>query len=754
MNASGGRRDDGAARRGRGSGAEDAGPRNFLAPGERRRLFWTVMPAGVLLLALLGWVERTWFPRRGPAAPPQVDTRLEAVVGPAPRGDEVLIEREPEPLDAAPAADLAASLTSLARVRDATTFRDADNDAWFEVWTTLREGGRGGLARARPRDVTFRELFGQPRSFRGRLVRMKGTLHRAERLAAPRNDYGVDQYWQCWMEPAGGPPSPVVIQCLSLPEGMPTGMEIDEPIEVTGYFFKNFAYNAADAIRVAPVIMTVEPSWKPASAPPRGGLTGPGGVTLVVAATVAAVVGATLLGVIAGRRRFFSLVWCLAVAGAVRGAAADVGAPESLEAFLTMKEIAAGDRESLAAAGPWTDDKERLLVRVLARLPAPEPLAARWRAAAEPVASRGEANAITDRLVLVRGRATFVASRDLPAETAQLAGWPSYDVVRLADERGCVVDVVVRRAPAAWPRWRAIDEPAEVVGLPLSTADGPAPVPSGGETAWPAAPHDLVVASTAVAWRPATVLGRLGVDYGLFDTLVDDRRLEPGDTAAFWAVMAAATRSSPAEIARAAGGKTDVLALIDPAQKWFATHRGEPVVIDGVARRATRIAIDDPARRAAIGGDHYWELEVFADTPTIKVNDRIQDRYPIVCCVAQLPAGMPTGESIGERVRVPGFGFKRYSYPLKDVFVSSSQGDREIKGERISTALLIAPSVEWRRAPSPAGVSDILFAVLAGLLGLLAVAFVVGGWARRRDSRLAERRRRGSLPDRLDLPGE
>jgi hypothetical protein len=754
VNGPGGRRDEHALRRGRDSGADPAGPRNFLAPGERRRLFWIVMPAGMLLLALLGWVERTWFPRSGPAAQPQVDTRLESVAGPAPRGDEVLIEREPEPFDAAPDPDLAASLTSLARVRDATMFRDADNDAWFEVWTTLREGGRGGLARSQPRDVSFRELFGQPRSFRGRLVRMKGTLHRAEQLAAPRNDYGIDQYWQCWMEPAGGPASPVVIQCLSLPEGMPTGMNIHESIAVTGYFFKNFAYNAADAIRVAPVIMTLEPSWKPVVTAPRGGLTGPGGVTLVVAASVAAVVGATLLGVIAGRRRFFSLLWCLAVAGAVRGAAAEVGPPDSLESFLTMKEIAAEDRASLAAAGLWTDDKERLLVRVLARLPAPQPLASRWRAAAAPVAPRGEANAIGDRLVLVRGRATFVAPRDLPAEIAQLAGWPRYDVVRLADERGCVVDVVVPRAPAAWPRWRAIDEPAEVVGLPLSTAAGPEPVAAAGETSWPVTPHDLLVASTAVAWHPATMLGRLGVDYGLFDTLVDDRKLEPGDTAAFWAVMAAATRSSPAEIADAAGGKTDVLALIDPAQKWFTTHRGEPVVIDGVARRATRIAIDDPARRTAIGGDHYWELEVFADTPTIKVNDRIQDRYPIVCCVAQLPTGMPTGESIGERVRVPGFGFKRYSYPLKDVLVSSSQGDREIKGERISTALVIAPSVEWRRPPSPAGVSDILFAVLAGILGLLVVAFVVGGWARRGNSRQAERRRRDSLPDRLDLPGE
>lgn len=730
--------------------------RNFLAPAERRRLFWTVMPAGVALLMVLGWVERTWFPRRGASGQSQVDTRLEAVVGPAPHGEEVLIEGDPQPLDPAPVADLAASLTSLARVRDATMFRDADNDAWFQVWTTLREGGRGGIERARSREVTFRELFGQPRSFRGRLVRMKGTLHRAEQLVAPRNDYGVDRYWQCWMEPAGGPPSPVVIQCLSLPEGMPTGMAIDAPIEVTGYFFKNFAYNAADAIRVAPVIMALEPAWRPTVAPPRGGLAGPGGVTLVVAASVAALVGATLLGAMAGRRGRVSLwlVCCLAVAGVARGAAADGGSPESLEAFLTMKEIAAADREVLVAAGPWTIDKERLLVRVLARLPAPEPLAAGWRAAAAPIAAAGETNAITDRMVLVRGRATFVAPHALPAEIAQLAGVPGYDIVRLADERGAEVDVVVPRAPAAWPRGTAIDEPAEVIGLPLATGAGPEPVASGDAAAWPTAPHDLLVATTAVAWHPGTTLGRLGVNYALFDTIVDDRKLEPGDTAAFWAVMAAAMRSSPAQLARAAGGKTDVLALIDPAQKWFATHRGDPVVIDGVARRATRIAIDDPARRAAVGGDHYWELEVFADTPTIKVNDHIQDRYPIVCCVGKLPTGMPIGESISERVRVPGFGFKRYSYPLKDVLVSSSQGDRQIKGERISTALVIAPTVDWRRSPSPAGISDVLFTVFAAILGLLAAAFAAGMWSWRRDSRAAERRRRETLPDRLELPSE
>ena len=287
--------------RGRNAGNGRGGPRNYLAPTERRRLFWTVMPAGMVLLLVLGWVERTWFPRSVPPQAAAIDTRLEAVAGPGPQGDEVLIEAEPKPLEGAEAAELAASLDSLGRVRDATMFRDADNDAWFQVWTTLRVGGQAALTRARPREVTFREVFGQPRSFRGRLVRMRGTLHRAEQLTAPRNDYGIDRYWQCWLEPAGGPSSPVVIQCLTLPDGMPTGMEIDESIEVTGYFFKNFAYNAADAIRVAPVIMTLEPSWKPRVTSPATGIGAHGGVTLAMAAALAALVAATWFGATAPR---------------------------------------------------------------------------------------------------------------------------------------------------------------------------------------------------------------------------------------------------------------------------------------------------------------------------------------------------------------------------------------------------------------------------------------------------------------------
>lgn len=258
------------------------------------------MPAALAALLVLTWVERTWFPRRDPRPAAAVDTRLEAVRGPAPGVDEVIIEPQPEPPADVPAADaLGAPAGLLAAVRDDTFFRDADTDAWEQLLLTLRETGQPARLRAVAPRVSFSELFGQPRSFRGRLVRLRGTLHRLERLEAPDNNYGIDHYWQGWLEPEGGPATPIVVHFLAVPEGMPTGMRIDEPVDVVGYFLKRYAYQAADTIRVAPLVVASEPVRRPPSAAVKGAAS-LGTWALV---SMAALVAATLLGIgLAGRR--------------------------------------------------------------------------------------------------------------------------------------------------------------------------------------------------------------------------------------------------------------------------------------------------------------------------------------------------------------------------------------------------------------------------------------------------------------------
>jgi hypothetical protein len=187
--------------------------------------------------------------------------------------------------------------------------------------------------------------------------------------------------------------------------------------------------------------------------------------------------------------------------------------------------------------------------------------------------------------------------------------------------------------------------------------------------------------------------------------------------------------------------------LLDPKRRWFADHRGDAITVDGVARRATRIAIDDPVRRREVGGDHYWELFVFVPTSLIKIGERLQESYPIVCCVRTLPKGMPTGQNINERVRVSGFALKRYAYPLPKV-----KGEQEQPNRRQETPLVIGRRAVWVPEPSTVGAASLLGWIFAGLAGLIGLLLAFGAWRSARDTRRRERREREALPERIELP--
>jgi hypothetical protein len=253
------------------------------------------MPPAIVVMLALGWLERTWFAPAGRPGPRQVDTRLSATA-PA-EADAVTIHPE-GPAPAGRPEEFGASQRSLALVRDDTTFRAADEDAWFQIWAKLRETDQATLLSLPARRVGFTELYGQPLSFRGRLVRFRGTLHRLERLEAPANNYDVKEYWQGWLEPEGGPPSPIVVYFLKLPAGMPEGMKIHEDVDVTGYFFKRWAYAATDAVRTAPLVLAIEPTWQPR---PQGPVNS-GAIGTVALVTMAGLVLLTALGIAAAGR--------------------------------------------------------------------------------------------------------------------------------------------------------------------------------------------------------------------------------------------------------------------------------------------------------------------------------------------------------------------------------------------------------------------------------------------------------------------
>lgn len=280
-------------------------PRNWLERAEQRRLWITWMPAALVVLLLAGWLERKlWGPAASPSAP-QVDTRLAG--GPVVRtvDDAVTIEGAGEAGHAAGGlpddddAELAAPRELLAAVRDDTVFRSADGPAWFAIWGRLADEGASGRSTPRGMKVGFGQLFEQPRSFRGRRVRFAGRMRRLQEVEAPANDLGITRTWQAWVEPAGGPPSPIVVYFLSVPPGTPTGLRVDEPVIVDGVFFKRWAYQASDAIRLAPLVMARAPIRPPRIERGRGESTIVGWALL----SIVALVTVTWIGLSRGARK-------------------------------------------------------------------------------------------------------------------------------------------------------------------------------------------------------------------------------------------------------------------------------------------------------------------------------------------------------------------------------------------------------------------------------------------------------------------
>ncbi len=306
--------------------------RNFLTGTEYRRLFWRFMPPAIVLMLVLEWLTRSDVPRP-PAGEPPIDTRIESFADARPAAGTVVIAPPEGATPSSSDALLAASAEALGRVRDVSFFRSADHAAWSEVCGTLRTEA-GDAARPPAREVALGELLAMPESYRGRPVRLRGTLRRLEQLDPPAGGREVGRYWQGWLEPAVGPAAPMIVHLLDLPAGMPTGLAIREPVIIDGYFLKTAAYRATDGVRVAPLILAstaIRPVASSAATKP-----GDWSLGLLAAGTLSAVVAALGFGFLAGGR------------GRRRHRPADAPALEAALAGFEPEPIAAALRRAAA----------------------------------------------------------------------------------------------------------------------------------------------------------------------------------------------------------------------------------------------------------------------------------------------------------------------------------------------------------------------------------------------------------------------
>jgi hypothetical protein len=180
--------------------------------------------------------------------------------------------RELSPQDRRALADVQETLdaVALAEVRDNAVFRSAERHAWFRMLEKLDRRRLDELEQASTGRVGFIQLFKQSDIYRGKLVTVRGTAQLAYRVQAPSNFYGIDEYYVFWLAPAGGPNSPIAVYALETPPGFPAILDkdqdgatttLDEEVEFTGYFFKRWAYEAHDGLRVAPLVLAKTPRW-------------------------------------------------------------------------------------------------------------------------------------------------------------------------------------------------------------------------------------------------------------------------------------------------------------------------------------------------------------------------------------------------------------------------------------------------------------------------------------------------------------
>lgn len=308
--------------------------RNYLNRREQRRLLLLVMSAGLVMI-LIQEASRpkhwAWIRGGGPAvAPPLVNPRQ-----PPPRAAHRPLAADPAGAALAEAGDQAkpqvrralapdefiiegqtehdlppgkryfhgVRAEPLSRVRDDTVFRSAEAGSFYNLLDVLNTASQQELEKASLGDVGFMQLYTQPKEFRGDVVTISGTVRRVQTKRLGANASGIERYYQVILEPSDRA-YPVVVYCLELPDGFPTGEHLNEPVRLTGFFYKRWAHMSGKGISTWPLLLSKTIGWRPEARPAIAARPQFNRRTLLAALVVATLVSLLVVLFVVSRTRF------------------------------------------------------------------------------------------------------------------------------------------------------------------------------------------------------------------------------------------------------------------------------------------------------------------------------------------------------------------------------------------------------------------------------------------------------------------
>ena len=575
----------------------------------------------------------------------------------------------------------------LSSIRDDSPFRPEETDTQLHFFELLGKTDPAVLRAASTGRVTFIQLFRQPNDYRGELVTIRGTIVRVHWLAVTANDYGIDGYYRAWVRPADNRHYPMVAHLLELPGRFPTGMEVSAEVEITGFFFKRWAYQAQDTLRSAPVVLARSVEWKE---PPAAVLEEEIGPVSIVLAIVGSALFAVLVAWLAYRRttgrgpsqrelpptfKIAPVLTLLLPLLYVDGFAAE-----------SRPFVASGPRGVFELVGigqehfdrfidgrPWHEDEEKVLLKLMYRIGRDFQGmdVEQWsHGKFRPADVRDNPGAYRGEVFHVLGRVVRVEPREPDAELAETFALDRYYrcefVLGQPPERATVFS---RTIPEAWKVGEKISERAAAYGyfLKLASDDSGREVPT--------------FVALRIAWYPPTPLGRLGMDCGLLDDVrmgtpsvkgsdsplvvardnPDKLRITAADRECFYQMLDAVDRAAPGELLHRAAEELESRGEerfpVEPLFHRPGQQQGRLVAFSGSVRRVLRIPVSDEDIISRFGIDHYYQLYLFTDD---------SQGNPLVFCVRRLPPGMPAGDGadFGEHVTVAGFFLKTWAYRI------------------------------------------------------------------------------------------
>ncbi len=143
--------------------------------------------------------------------------------------------------------------------------------------------------------LSYAVLMDETAAFRGEPVHLRGTLRRLQRTEAVTNAANVAEFWEGWVMTKDSGLFPYRIIAANVSDDLPTGMEIEVPVQFTGYLFKREGYESNDGVKETPTL--IGPMIEPLvvqSRPKEVGPTEQGLIPYVIGLAVAIAIGLSI----------------------------------------------------------------------------------------------------------------------------------------------------------------------------------------------------------------------------------------------------------------------------------------------------------------------------------------------------------------------------------------------------------------------------------------------------------------------------